>query len=306
MIILADVPYLDAFEYAKNASQNKKCPVFYNDEDLIDNKGFDIFDNASADEVAFVSNLSSDSDMLKVLDWSDGFKVCVFWNCKFEKLKKILSQKNVKFKEVSIPQYVSISSSIEKIKKDINSNFYQSIVNESRILPLPEKISRDIASSLLHKIAIINGERFYNYYYSDIVGKVNFSFIDITDVFCKNAEDFFKFCNYYFDRYQEEDCGLFKAWLNVIYCLSISNFDLENEKVKDIKYLSPRVIQVINDKISNIVKPKNAMFFNYAFSNIIIINELENLIVSMTLLRKSIESELDKKITINIIRSFNE
>lgn len=306
MIILADVPYLDAFEYAKNISNNKKFPVFYNDEDLKSNNSFDIFDNTLTEEVAFVSNLSSDSEIIKVLEWSDGFKFCVFWNCKFEKLKKILSQRNINFKEVSIPQYVSISSSIEKIKKDIDVNFYQSIINESKILPLPERISRDIASGLLHKIAIINGERLCNYYYSDIVGKVNFSFIDITDVFCKNAEDFFKFCNYYFDRYQEDDCVLFKAWLNVIYCLSISDFHLENDRVKDIKYLSPKIIQIINDKIRNVIKPKNIMFFNYAFSNIIIMSELEHLVVSMTLLRKSIESELDKKITINIIRSFNE
>ena len=306
MIILADVPYLDAFQYAKNASTKKKCPTFYDDENLKNSSGFDLFQSNSSDDVGFISNLTSDSDIYKAIEWSSNFHICVLWNCKFDKIKKILSQKNEKFKEVSIPQYVSITASIDKIKKEIDSSFYNSIVNESKVLPLPDRVSRDFASSLLHKVAIINGDKLYNYYYSDILGKVNFSFIDITDTFCRNAEEFFKFCNYYFDKQEEEESGLLKAWINIIYVLSISNFNTSHDKVKDIKYLSPKVIEIINDKVSSLIKPNGIMFFNYALSSIVTLKDVESISVSMTMLRKSIGFELDKKITINIIRSFNE
>jgi ubiquitin C-terminal hydrolase len=86
----------------------------------------------------------------------------------------------------------------------------------------------------------------------------------------------------------------------------LSDFQIDHEKIKEIKYLSPKIIQVINEKISNLINEGNRAYFNYALSIIHSINNIENSIIATTFLRKSISMEMNKKITINMIRSFHE
>jgi len=305
MIIIADVPYIDAFNYAIQSAQDRSNLCFF-EEEIEEGKSYDIFSSISTTKVGFACNISTDAEVSRLIDWLKNIKICICWNCKTEKLKKIFSLKNLAYKEVSIPNYVNLNMNIEKIKKDIDANFYNSIIKESSILPLPEKVSRDIASNILHKIAIIKGGNNYACYYSDIVGKINFSFIDMTDVFCKSADDFLKFCNYYFDKKEAKEMSSYYAWVHIIYCLSLSDFQVNHEKIKEIKYLSPKIIQVISEKVSNLVNENSRAYFNYALSIIHNIENIENSIIATTFLRKSISVELSKKITINMIRSFNE
>ncbi len=305
MIIIADVPYVDAFNYAMQSAKDRNNLCFFGEE-LSSHSSYDIFSASIPNKVGFACNIATDSDISSLLGWIKSLKLCICWNCKSDKLKKIFSINNISYKEVAIPGYVNLNMNIEKIKKEIDVQFYQSIIKESSMLPLPERVSRDIASGILHKIAVIKGGSNCECYYSDIVGKINFSFIDMTDVFCRNADDFLKFCTYYYDKNESKEISSYCAWLHIIYCLSLSDFQIDHEKIKEIKYLSPKIIQVINEKISNLINEGNRAYFNYALSIIHSINNIENSIIATTFLRKSISMEMNKKITINMIRSFHE
>lgn len=306
MIIIADTPYLDAFMHAKQASQEIGNLKFFNSSDNNKSNGFDIFFMSNKNDVGFISSVESESELERAVNWSLDFKMSIFWNCKTEKLKKIADVKNLKHKTVSIPNYVNLSNSLSSIKSELPKASYEFLSNEIGILPIPEKLHRDQVSSFLHKVAVIGSDLSGNIYGSDVLGKRGFSFIDLTNFFCKNFEEFYKFCIFYFDEKNEEHFLTLRSWMALSYSLCMCDFNCNHEKIKDFKYLSPKTIEVISSKLNGLVAEKDKYYFIYSMSIVQSLKNLDDLIYSCSIIRSCLSGNISKKNSINIIRSFYE
>lgn len=303
MIIIADTPYIDAFSHAKKMAGNDCKLSFYDDEFSVKNNGFDIFSASNSGTVGFVSSLEKESDIEKAIIWSKDFKTTIFWNCNQQKVKTMVDKHGIKNATVSTPSYVNIFNSISCIKKEISEKCYNHLCNDLSLIPIPDRVRRDLASSFLHKVVVLGDSLNSNIYGYDLIGKLNISFLDLTIFFCKGHIDLYKFCSYFFDKNNSEHVSILKLWSSIMFSLTACDFDINNKKIKDIKYVSPKIIEAMSSRLSGILKEKDKNYFCYCLLYIQKLENLEDILFVIVVIRSVIENHLTKKDSIRIIRS---
>lgn len=303
MIIIADTSYLDAFSHAKKMSEENCSLSFYNNEFSVERISFDIFSTSNYGHVGFVSSLEKDAEIEKAIKWSKNFKTTIFWNCNHQKAKTLADKAGIKNAIVSTPSYVSIIDSLSCVKKEISQDCYNYLQNDLSSIPLPDRIKRDIVSSFLHKTVVLGDSLNGKIYGYDLIGELNVSFLDLTIFLCKGHVDFYKFCSYFFDKKNNENASILKLWSSIMFYLVACNFSLENKKIKDIKYVSPRIIEAMSSRLSGLLKEKDRYYFCYCLSHIQRLEKLEDILFSFVIIRSVIENCLTKKDSIKIIRS---
>lgn len=303
MIIIADTSYIDAFSHAKKISGNNCSLSFYNNEFYSEKNNFDIFSTDNSGNVGFVSSLEKEQEIERALKWSKNFKTTIFWNCNNQRVKSLSDSHGIKNASVSTPAYINVFNSLSCIKKDVSEDCYKYLQNDLSAIPIPERMRRDIVSSFLHKAVVIGDSLSGKIYGYDLIGVLNISFLDLTIFFCKGHIDFYKFCSYFFDKNNNENVSILKLWSSIMCSLAACNLDTSNKKIKDIKYVSPKIIEAMSSRLTGLLNEKDRNYFCYCLLCVQKLERLEDILFSIVLIRGVIENCLTKKDSIKIIRS---
>lgn len=303
MIILADVPFFDAFSYAGSLSKNKDLKYWSPGEEVPSCEN-DIFSESEQSDVCLVSKAGSQKDFEIIGKLLKSFKAIVVWDSDFESAKKHFSLSKLEYKFVEIPKYISLRESILKcdsIKKEVAKE----ISLELDGIPISTKLSRDCVSSIMHKISVIYTDGEAKCPLADIAFGSPVSMLDITAAFCNGEDSFFNFCHYYFGKSKEIDPSL-KSWTLLFNKFLVSGGDSSHEIYRHGGTFSPKIIEAINGKLSICIKSGDILYCLMCWSIIMNLNVLDDFLLSTSLMRSSISGKLNKKQSINIIRNLNE
>lgn len=303
MIIIADVPFFDAFNYASSLSESSDLSYWSPDE-YVPSVKKDIFSESEQSNVCLISKLSSKKDIETACSLTKTFKAIVIWDSDFDSVRNFCSVNKLEHKFVQIPKYISLRESISKCNS-ISKEAATLLASEIDQVPLSSRLHRDFVSSIIHKISVIYSDKDAKCNVADLTLGSPVSMLDITSAFCMGEEHFFSFCYYYFSKNEELDSSL-KSWISLVNKFLISNGDAYHEIYRSSGIMSVKLNEAINNKLLSCIKGKDFLYCLMCVSYILKSNSFHDFVFSVSLMRSSISEKLSKKQSINIIRNLNE
>ena len=304
MIILADVPFFDAFMYAKKMTVDTHMAYWSPGEPMPVSKD-DIFAEHASSSVCFATELKDQSDFNHILHLNNNFKVIVIWNSNFESLKKFIVLNSLEYKYVQIPKYIDLKNSILQ-SANLHKDVLKRVVDEVSVLPVSEKLNRDNVSSIVHKISTSYGSNQYPCQVGDIMLGLPASLLDLTSAFCKSEQDFAYFCYYHFYNKDNIVSQQLRNWINFMSRFLISGGDNSHVIYKTGFSMSGKLSEMINQKLNGLIKQESTMFCSLCWTHVMHLDGFEESVLAMTSMRAAISGKLNKKDSINIIRNLDE
>jgi len=303
MIVLADVPFFDAFTHAKSLSKlggishwspGEKVPIINSD----------IFSTEEKNEVCFVCNIKTIEDIDVCMNLNKFYDFLFFWNCEFENIKKYLTKNNIEFKSFSIPKYIDFKNSISQ-SADIDKSILAEVVKDIELTPLSERLLRDSVSSILHKINVAYANKQYSCSVADLTMGVPASSLDMTNAFCKSESDFVNFFYYYFGNRKDLHPQM-SMWIYTVSKFLISNGDTNHSINKSNLNFSSKLTEMVYQKLRTVIKQEDYMFCSLCWSYISKLKNIEETLLGIVYMRAAISGKVNKKHSINLIRNLNE
>ena len=303
MIVLADVPFFDAFTHAKSLSKGGQLSYWSSGEKMpISNS--DIFGSDDVCDVCFVCSIKNLDDVDSCILLNKSYKFLFLWNCEFEKVKQYLTKKNVEFKNVSIHKYIYLNSSISQ-SAEVDKNIMADLIKDIELTPLSERLQRDSVSSILHKINVTYAHKQSNCSVADLTLGVSASSLDMTNAFCKSENDFINFCYYYFGNRKDLHPQM-SLWIYTVSKFLMSNGDTDHAINKSNLNFSSKLTEMVYQKLKGTIKQEDHMFCSLCWLYISRIKTLESCILAIVYMRSAIAGKVNKKHSINLIRNLNE
>lgn len=303
MIILADVPFIDALSYAQSLSKGKNIYFWSSgDSPLICKK--DIFSDGNEDEICFINKIDNQEDFDYIKNLNSYFKVIIIFSINTESFKKYCSLNNIEYKLIQIPKYVNLRQAISNTKS-IKEDVIKLIINDLNNSPLSQNVNRDFASSVIHKVSVIFSEINSSHLIHDIVLNSPKSIIDLNNSFCRGEHEFLNFCYYYFKN-NKNDISIISLWISLCNKFLISNNDLNHKIYSDNLFVSKKVVEVVNNGLSSCIKKDDFLFYSCFTSLLFAIKSFDDLVFSINIMRSTISGKLNKKQSIYIVRNLYE
>jgi hypothetical protein len=303
MIVLADVPFFDAFTHAKSLSKNSNLS-YWSPGEPMPIISSDIFSIEDQSDVCLVCNIKNLEDFENCVFLNKSYKFLFLWNSDFDKAKQYFTKNAVEFKSVSIPKYIDLKHSILEstdIEKEIASN----LVKQIESTPLSERLSRDFVSNILHKINVVYCQNNNSCHAADLSLGVPASSLDMTNAFCKSESDFINFCYYYFSNSKQVNTQM-SMWVHTVSKFLISNGDTSHLINKTNLGFSSKLTEMIYQKLKGFIKLEDCMFCSLCWSYIARMKTFENSLLSIVYVRAAITGKVNKKQSINLIRNLHE
>lgn len=303
MIVLADVPFFDAFTHAKSLSKGGGISHWSPGEKLpVTNS--DIFSMEERREVCFVCNIKTNEDINVCINLNRLYSFLFLWNCEFENVKQYLTKNNIEFKSFSIPKYIDLKNSISQ-SAEIDNSIVAEVIKDIELTPLSERLLRDSVSNILHKINVAYANKQYGCSVADLTMGVPASSLDMTNAFCKSESDFVNFCYYYFGNRKDLHPQM-SMWIYTVSKFFISNGDTGHAINKSNLNFSSKLTEMVYQKLRGTIKHDDYMFCSLCWSYISRLKNIEEVLLGIVYMRAAIAGKVNKKHSINLIRNLNE
>lgn len=303
MIVLADVPFFDAFTHAKSLSKGVGIS-YWSPEEKLPVTSSDIFSMEEKQEVCFACSIKTAAHIDTCISLNKAYNFLFLWNCEFENIKQYLSKNNIEFKSFSIPKYIDLKNSISQ-SADIDSGIIAEVLKEIESTPLSERLLRDSVSNIIHKINVVYANKQYSCSVADLTMGVSASSLDMTNAFCKSESDFVNFCYYYFNNRKDLHPQM-SMWIYTVSKFLISNGDTNHVINKSNLNFSSKLTEMVYQKLHGIIKQDDYMFCSLCWSYISRLKRIEEAVLGIVYMRAAIAGKVNKKHSINLIRNLNE
>ena len=300
MIILADIPFFDAFTYAKKMTSDGVID-FWSSGEPLPMPTTDIFAEEPSSSVCFVSGIENASSTEGLLHINSVFKVVVIWNSNFDMLRKFVTINSIEHKFVSIPKYIDLKSSVSQ-SSGLNKDVMKSVIEDLSTLPLSDRLTRESVSSIVHKISVVYSDS-GTCHVGDIVLGVSPSVLDLTSAFCRGENEFVQFCYFYFSNKKNTIHPQLYHWIYFMNRFLISSGDSTHSIHKAHFNMSGKLSDMINQKLSGLINQDNIMFCSLCWTHVMIIDNFEESILAIASMRSAVSGRITKKDSMNIIRN---
>ena len=302
MIIISDVPFFDAFSYAKSLSNDNIS--YWSPGEPLPAIHHDIFSEDVQSDVCFASNINTQTDFENVDNISKIFKAVIVWNSNYESFKKYCTLNSLEHKLVQVPKYIDLKNSITQ-SSALGKNMLKKVLEEIDQTPIASRLNRDTVSNIVHKISVIYSGDNVSCSIGDVAMGSPVSLLDITNAFCKGEDDFYNFCYYHFGQHKLIEPSM-KSWIFMVNKFLISHGNVMHDIYKLGGSNSPKLSEMINSKLSGLIKQEDILFVSLCWSYIMRVEEFEQAVVFINAVRSAVSGKLNKKHSINMIRNFNE